>query len=191
MPDGILAVMGNLILLKLKEQKSEALLPISKQLAESIQGLVRLLQQLVPLLQRKIRRHAAYTLQDERLLAKLSAGDLVALEVSYHAHCVVFLYKKAKMVQEKDKEEEVQRPDGIVLAKLFSYIEERRASSDKKHPAVFKLSDLGNMYNTRIAQLLNETTPRSKYPTRLKERILTQLPGLQDYKKGQRLPSIR
>ena len=87
-------------------------------------------------------RQCAYTLQDERLLAKLSAGDLVALEASYHAHCVVFLYKKAKMVQEKDKEEEVQRPDDIALAELVSYIEERRASSDKKHPAVFILSNL-------------------------------------------------
>ena len=109
-------------------------------------------------------RQCIYTLQDERLLVKLSAGDLVALEASYHVHCVDFLYKKAIMVQEKDKEEEVQQPDGIVLAELVSYIEERRASSDKEHPAVFKLSDLGNMYNTQIAQLLNETTPHSKYP---------------------------
>ena len=41
------------------------------------------------------------------------------------------------------------------------------------------------MYNTRIAQLLNEPTPSSKYPTRLKQRLLTHLPGHQDYKQGQ------
>ena len=46
------------------------------------------------------------------------------------------------MVQEKDKEEEVQWPDDIVLAELVSYIEERRASSDKEHSAIFKLSYL-------------------------------------------------
>ena len=40
------------------------------------------------------------------------------------------------------------------------------------------------MYNSRVAQLLNEP-PRSKYPTRLKQRIIAQLPGLQDYKEGQ------
>jgi hypothetical protein len=36
-----------------------------------------------------------------------------------------------------------------------------------------------------MAQLLHEPIPCSKYPTRLKERILTHLPGLQDYKQGQ------
>ena len=36
-------------------------------------------------------RQCAYTLQDERLLAKLSAGDLVALEASYHAAFVASL----------------------------------------------------------------------------------------------------
>lgn len=48
-------------------------------------------------------RQSAYTHQDERLLAKLNAGDLVVLEVSYHAHCVILLYKKVKMLQKKDK----------------------------------------------------------------------------------------
>lgn len=87
-------------------------------------------------------------------------------------------------VAQGDVEEESLRPDGIVLAELVTFIEETRATSDKEHPAVFKLSTLGNMYNTRIAQLLNEPTPRSKYPTRLKQRLLTHLPGLQDYKQG-------
>ena len=83
------------------------------------------------------------------------------------------------MAQE-DLEEKALRPDGIVLAELVTFIEETRATSDKERPAVFKLSTLGNMYNTRIAQLLNELTPRSKYPTQLKQRLLTHLPGLQD-----------
>ena len=68
-------------------------------------------------------RQCAYTLQDERLLAKLSAGDLVALEASYHAACVASLYKKARVAQ-VDVEEEALRPDGIVLAELVTFIEE-------------------------------------------------------------------
>ena len=64
-------------------------------------------------------RKCAYTLQDERLLAKRSEGDLVALEARCHAPCVVSLYKKAEVAQEKDKGEEMQRPDGIPQQSWF------------------------------------------------------------------------
>ena len=67
MPDGISAVMGNLIL-NLKEQESDVLLLISKQSVESIQGLVRLLQQHIPLLPRKIlHRHALFVMNEGRI----------------------------------------------------------------------------------------------------------------------------
>ena len=38
---------------------------------------------------------------DEELLAKLTAGDLVALEAKYHAPCLASLYKKAERVKGK------------------------------------------------------------------------------------------
>jgi hypothetical protein len=68
--------------------------------------------------------------------------------------CCIAL-QESRVAQEKNKGEEMQRPDGIALAELVSHIEETRARSDKEHPAVFKLSTLGNMYNTRMAQLLH------------------------------------
>ena len=46
----------------------------------------------------------ASVLQDEKLLAKLSAGDLVALKAKYHASCLTLLYKKAARDEEEEDE---------------------------------------------------------------------------------------
>ena len=41
-------------------------------------------------------RQCALQLQDQGLLAKMSAGDLVAQEAKYHAQCLASLYNRAK-----------------------------------------------------------------------------------------------
>ena len=41
-------------------------------------------------------RQCAVKLQDTALLAKLSAGDMIAQEAKYHTQCLVSLYNKAK-----------------------------------------------------------------------------------------------
>ena len=41
-------------------------------------------------------REAALLLEDTALLAKLSAGDLVAQDAVYHAHCLSALYIRAR-----------------------------------------------------------------------------------------------
>ena len=46
-------------------------------------------------------RKCAMVLQDEKLSAKLSAGDLVALEAKYHAPCLASLYKKLRESKRK------------------------------------------------------------------------------------------
>jgi len=40
-------------------------------------------------------RKCEMVLQDEKLLAQLSAGDLVVLEAKYHTPCLASLYKKS------------------------------------------------------------------------------------------------
>ena len=45
-----------------------------------------------------VRRHCR---SDEELLAKLSAGDLVALEAKHLTPCLALLYKKAERVKGK------------------------------------------------------------------------------------------
>jgi hypothetical protein len=41
-------------------------------------------------------RECALLLQDSKLLAKLSAGDLFSQEAVYHNKCLVSLYNKAR-----------------------------------------------------------------------------------------------
>ncbi len=41
-------------------------------------------------------RQCALKLQEKPLLAKLSAGDLIAQEANYHAQCLASLYNKAE-----------------------------------------------------------------------------------------------
>jgi len=41
-------------------------------------------------------RRCALALQDTKLLAKLSAGDVISQELKYHTTCLINLYGKAK-----------------------------------------------------------------------------------------------
>ena len=200
--------MGNLIQLRLSEQEKDEPLVISWLLLGDIQGLVCPLHHHVRLLGWKIvRRPALFAMSQGRIKRYCTKHPLSVLMLESDSVLTHFRMREAFgktwcrrpyrfggqlprglrriALQESKQEVEVLRPDGVVLAELVTYIEETRATSDKEHPAVFKLSTLGNMYYTRIAQLLNEPTPRSKYPTRLKQRLITHLPGLQDYKQGQ------
>jgi len=47
-------------------------------------------------------RECALQLQDQNLLAKLSTGDLIALEAKYHIQCLVSLYNRARQSRGSD-----------------------------------------------------------------------------------------
>ncbi|KAI8503415.1 hypothetical protein Bbelb_192360 [Branchiostoma belcheri] len=126
-------------------------------------------------------RKCAYALQDEDLLAKLSAGDLIALEAKYHARCLANLYNKARSAVPQDpgfsNEETCQ---GLALAELISYIEERRHDDGVK---VFRLADLVQLYTKRLDQFGLDPSRRVN-STHLKDRILIHLTSMRAYKKG-------
>ena len=126
-------------------------------------------------------RRCAFALQDQKLLAKLSAGDLVALEACYHSSCIASLYKRAEIVCKGEADDTKFQLEGIALAELITYIEEARAASDSI--TVFKLGDLANMYSTRMEQLGADMKVRV-HTTRLKERLLSHVPDLEAYKTG-------
>lgn len=128
----------------------------------------------------------ATLLNKERLLAKLSGGDLIALEAKYHTKCLSLLYRKAQYAK-KEKEESEQPHhclDGIALAQLVSYIEEFGTSS-REFPT-FKLTDLANMYKSCL-QRLGYDAKAHVNTLRLKERLIFQTPGLQCYNEGHHL----
>ena len=71
-----------------------------------------------------------------------------------------------------------------MLGELVSYIEQVR--TDSEHIPVFKLSDLGKLYETRLAQLSNDTNS-AVHSTRLTERLLKQIPDLRAQSQGREI----
>jgi len=109
---------------------------------------------------------------------------MVALDAKYHKKCLVKLYNRARKVKAKglqntDEQEIMSR---IAFAELVMYIEETCYSNEDK-AAVFKLSDLAQLYVSRMIQLGIKLDTRI-HTTRLKQRLLAQFPDMQAQKKG-------
>ena len=71
-------------------------------------------------------RTCALKLQDEHLIAKLSAGDLVALEAKYHGKCLASLYNKVQSSEKNGNDEDngdvANISKGLALAELIAYM---------------------------------------------------------------------
>jgi len=125
-------------------------------------------------------RTMATELNDTLLLAKLSSGDMIAMDAIYHKHCLTSFYTRyrSSMRQKKAITGETKLSfESIALAELISYIEEMRETED----SIIKLSDLVHLYKGRLEQLGEDTSQRIN-ATRLKEKLLTQLPDLEAHK---------
>lgn len=131
-------------------------------------------------------RQYAHELQDKHLLAKLSAGDLVAQGAKYHKKCLTDLYNKVKSwTRAKQDREHEDIIGGIALAELIAHIEEQGEKGDSA--TVFKLSDLTKTYLKRLEQLGAKSSVDFAHSTRLKRRILTQIPQLKEHKQGREI----
>ncbi|KAK6167165.1 hypothetical protein SNE40_021260 [Patella caerulea] len=128
----------------------------------------------------------AKTLCDRKLLAKLSAGDVIAQEVKYHPGCLVPLYNRERAYIKVRKQEKTQEhckeAYPIAFSELVTYICEMKNSSDSREPSIFKLADLTKLYKQRLEQL--GVNPPDVHPTRLKDRLLFHIPKLQAYCQG-------
>ncbi|CAG2234584.1 unnamed protein product [Mytilus edulis] len=121
-------------------------------------------------------------LHDITLLAKLSAGDLVAQEAKYHAKCLLYLYRKASRVANDDGSEgrtQTRVIHGVALAELVSFTEETRSKDNIA--SVFIMSDLSKMYGNRLEKMEAEQESRV-HSTRLKNRLLTYISNIEAYK---------
>ncbi|CAG2231321.1 unnamed protein product [Mytilus edulis] len=99
-------------------------------------------------------RECAVKLIDTLLLAKLSAGVLIAQEAKYHSKCFVFLYNRSSRIEMKNVDVESKNESqnyGIAFSELVSYINETRSCDETIR--VYKLSDLCNLYMERITCL--------------------------------------
>ena len=124
---------------------------------------------------------------DEELLAKLSAGDLVALEARYHAPSLASLYKKAERVKGRKAKKMGQLLDDRRIwrfAELISFIEKSHMVSTAMLP-VFRLAELVGKYTiTSHLKQLGENTPARIHTTHLKDRILSKILALEEHRQG-------
>ena len=131
-------------------------------------------------------RKCAEVLQETALLAKLSTGDLIALEAKYHAKCLVALYNKAERAENDiDKSSYSYRHESlchaIALADIVSYIEDCR--DDPSVAPVFLMPEIVIMYSARLKQLGIENCS-NVHSTKLKDKLLANIPDLQVHKEG-------
>ena len=128
-------------------------------------------------------KECALQLQDTILLVKLSAGDMISQDAVYHKNCLVALYNREKRSHPGNTQENAERQyQGIALGELVSYIDEIRAESTTSIP-VFKLTEFAKLYSDQLEELGAKITGPI-HTTRLKDRILANIPDMQVHKHG-------
>lgn len=71
-------------------------------------------------------RECAFLLNDSKLIAKLSAGDLIAIEARYHAKCLVGLYNQARQSNSPTTKHTVKSQvelDELAFAEIIAYVD--------------------------------------------------------------------
>ena len=127
-------------------------------------------------------REMAIDLNDRKLMAKLVPGDVIAINVSYHKNCYTNLFNRWRGKQrslKRIKNDKISI-EALVLAELVAFIEEARQDGQILS---FKLSELTSQYKNRIAEIKQVDTKEVQVRvTTLKDRILRQIPELEEHK---------
>ena len=126
-------------------------------------------------------RKCAILLQDEKLLVKLSAGDIIPQELKCHTSCLIRLYRRAQPNTENNEQEREQMLNGLVFPELVEHIQEEGDQAPEDELTVFKLADLANKYHQRLQDY---GLPGRVHSSRLKMRLLAHFPDLQAYADG-------
>ena len=129
-------------------------------------------------------QQCATDLQDDRLLMKLSEGDLIATEAKYHAQCLESLYNRQRDKKGTSEGEcDTNNAHSTAFAELIAFMQCSHA--EEGISPVFKLSVLKKMYSDRVSELGGQSS--EVHSTRLKNRILIYFPGMQAYSEGREL----
>ena len=111
-----------------------------------------------------------------KVLANLTIGDMHSQGAVYHKDCLSALHNKARKYKtEHSKTEKHTYSESIALSELVTYIVETRL--DEGAYIYLKLADLAKLYHNRLEQL-GVSIPKRINTTRLKERLLHQMPNL-------------
>ena len=150
-------------------------------------------------------RESAMKLKRNDLLAKLSSGDMIAIEAKYPARCLVPLYNdvhKLKIKSNSEEEKSMSSLHGIAFVSLsiawycicvswycicvsLCLLEDHRESGETA--PVFKLADLGSLYSEKFQELGIPKSCLNINTTRLKERLLAAIPDLTAHTQGKHI----
>lgn len=136
----------------------------------------------------KVRRWAVEQ-GNKNLIAKLSAGDMIALEAKYHKNCITDLHNKSRIVKwESGDTDSLELCESIAYAELVSDIADVLQSSTDI--PVFKMSELTKDYKKRLTGIISgidDTRPLEVpevHTTRLRNRLEFDFPLLESRKSG-------
>ena len=119
---------------------------------------------------KKVRDFAIF-LSDGKLIAKLSAGNMVALEAKYDTACLVCFNNQVRNRRSASLWVSISTTSDLgelAFAQLVAYINEKLASEEIP---VFKMSELTKFFSSKLEEL--EVDLGRIHTSRLKERILT------------------
>ena len=126
-------------------------------------------------------RRCAVEIEETALLAKLAAGDTIAVEAMYHQNCLCSLYNRARQAAPKDNDGDDSCLHGIAFAELVAFLEDMK--SDEDSAPVFKLTDIAQLFKVRLEQL-GLSVEKRIHTSRLKKRLLSALPDLRTQSQG-------
>ena len=108
-------------------------------------------------------RQIATELRDTKLLAKLSAGDMIAIDSQYHLKCLATFYSRGRSQKRCSNETPHQiNAESFALAEVVSYIEEYgQLGGDLNH--VFKLPDIKKLYCDFLQKFGGDSTAYIHY----------------------------
>lgn len=119
-------------------------------------------------------RKMATDLQDTNLLARISGGDLVAIEAKYHHQCLCTFRNRHRAMQRESCSSSSNRPEKLMearaFAELISYIE----YTVEDGTFIFKLSEIHTLYEERLHHL---GISKKVNKTRLKMQLLDHFAG--------------
>lgn len=120
-------------------------------------------------------REMAIQMQDSQLIAKLAAGDMVAIEAKYHSKCMLaFKRKYTAHVRSCSGTESFTNDDSAAEARTFAELISFMEGSAESGTLLFKLSSLHELYVSRLRSLHVDKTVNK---TRLKNRIMEHYHG--------------
>ena len=129
-------------------------------------------------------RQAAVLLGDDKLVAKLSGGDMPPIEAKYHPICLCKLYSRAAYLQKSGSNINKHTVTyEIVLLETIDFI--RKELKKSETAPVFMLGELKQMFISVYRRYTG--TDIELHSTRFKEQLLSQIPGLQAHKRGMQI----